>query len=302
MREVLSKQRLWLAVVALAAGAVFAYLRSEPSAPAPQPPAAPVAQIAPASRAQRLPAAAPSAPPATARALPVAAVPLPKAAAVARPAPPSPPPASIAPPPVLTLAGSGVDIAEDFQESLSGFCGGAENSGWELPLLPVDGKLWTRSIFLEAKPTTADEKLSFFNKRPDADPLQTLTFTNMSDVGTQYPLIKNGETTFLGRVAGGFSRDYAGLAEGQRIPEVLFGCQFEHQLSQRQKILGAVEYARDVTDTGRHRVRTEAAWEVLLDPEKNVSLRTGILKSSNMAPTGEQATNLNYTLDLIWKF
>ena len=57
-----------------------------------------------------------------------------------------------------------------------------------------------------------------------------------------------------------------------------------------------------MTDPGRHRVRTQAAWEVLLDPERNVSLRTGILESSNKAPTGEQATNLNYTLDLIWKF
>ena len=75
----------------------------------------------------------------------------------------------------------------------------------------------------------------------DDDPLQSLTFSNMSDVGTQYPLLKNGDTTFLGRVAGGFSRDYAGLAEGQRIPEVLFGCQFEHQITQRHKILGAVE-------------------------------------------------------------
>ena len=157
-------------------------------------------------------------------------------------------------------------------------------------------------MYLEAKPSTADEKLSFVIKKPGDDPLQSLTFTNMTDVGTQYPLIKNGGTTFLGRVAGGLSRDYAGLADGQRIPEVLFGCQLEHQITQRHKILGAVEYAHDVTDPSRRRIRTQAAWEILLDAEKNLSLRTGVLEASNKASTGEQATNLNYTVDLIWKF
>jgi hypothetical protein len=178
----------------------------------------------------------------------------------------------------------------------------ADSPVWTTPLLPDDGKLWTKSIYLEANQSSTDGKLSFLNKKADDDLSRTLTFSNMTDVGTQYPLIKNGDTTFLGRLAGGLSRDYAGLAEGQRIPEVLFGCQFEHQITQRHKILGAVEYARDVTDFGRHRIRTLAAWEVLLDPDKNVSLRTGILESSNKASTGEQATNLNYTVDLIWKF
>ena len=130
------------------------------------------------------------------------------------------------------------DVADDFTEPLSGFFSAADDSVWGLPLLPDDGKLWTRSMYLEAKPSTADEKLSFVIKKPGDDPLQSLTFTNMTDVGTQYPLIKNGGTTFLGRVAGGLSRDYAGLADGQRIPEVLFGCQLEHQITQRHRSWG----------------------------------------------------------------
>jgi hypothetical protein len=179
----------------------------------------------------------------------------------------------------------------------------ADSPLWATPPLPDDGKLWTKSIYLEANPSSAGGKLSFINKKTDAEPVSGLTYANMSsDVGTQYPLIKNGDTTFLGRVAGGFSRDYTGLAEGQHIPEVFLGCQVEHQITQRHKILGAVEYAHDVTDFGRRRIRTLAAWEVLLDADKNVSLRTGVLESSNKTPTGEQATNLNYTVDLIWKF
>jgi hypothetical protein len=170
-----------------------------------------------------------------------------------------------------------------------------------LPLLD-DGKLWTRSIRLERDPSSSNGKLTFLNKKADDAAAPSLSVSNMSDVGTQYRFLKNGDTTFLGLVGGGFSRDYAGLAEGQRIPEVLFGFQFEHQITQRHKILGAVEYARDIADVARYRVRTQAAWEVLLDAEKNVSLRTGVLENSNTAPSGEQAKNLNYSLDLIWKF
>lgn len=103
-------------------------------------------------------------------------------------------------------------------------------------------------------------------------------------------------------MGGGFSQEYAGLTEGQRVPEVLLGFQIEHQMSERNKVLGAMEYARDVTDSGRHRVRSEAAWEVLLDPDKNLSFRTGVLESTNTAPNGEHAKNLDYSLDFIWKY
>ncbi len=285
------KQRLWLAVAGLAAGAVLAYVQVHQSAPvrAPRLPAASAVNFAPPSRQQRLPAAEPSPPPAAVGTAPTTLARLPE-----QPAAPSPAPtASFLPP--------APETSEDTGEPFFGFFT-ADNSVWATPLLPNDGKLWTRSMCLEANLSSSDGRLSFVNKKTDDDPLKSFTFSNMSDVGTQYPLIKNGGTTFLGRVAGGLSRDYAGLAENQRIPEVLLGCQFEQQITQRQKILGGVDYARDVTDPARHRVRTQAAWEVLLDPDRNVSLRTGILESSNKAPTGEQATNLNYTVDLIWKF
>ena len=63
-----------------------------------------------------------------------------------------------------------------------------------------------------------------------------------------------------------------------------------------------MEYAHDVTEYGRYRVRTKAAWEVLLDQEKNISLRTGMEESSARVPNGDQTKNLGYSLDLIWKF
>ena len=139
-------------------------------------------------------------------------------------------------------------------------------------------------------------------KKAEGNTPGTIDVSNLSDVGAACRLIESDDTKLRGRFGGGFSQEYAGLAEGKRIPEVLMGVQVEHQMSDRNKILGAVEYACDVTDYGRHRVRSQAAWEVLLDPDRNVSLRTGILESSNTAPKGEHAKNLDYSVDLIWKY
>ena len=61
------------------------------------------------------------------------------------------------------------------------------------------------------------------------------------------------------------------------FPELVFGVQFEHQLSKRQKIVGLVEYAPAVADFDRYRIRSQAAWELLLDEQKNLSLRIGRL-------------------------
>jgi len=279
--------------VALLAGVVLAYLQMQKSVPPPTPPKLPVASIAKPTAGD---------PP---RQLTIPEVSPPIADAFT----PPPIPARLPPEPVTPSPTPNIPVAPPVPCDIVTFSGVLPSDGGPVdvapPLLPDDGKLWTRSMHLELDQSTSggsNGKLTFLNKKPDDAAAPSLSVSNMSDVGTQYRFLKNGDTTFLGLVGGGFSKDYARLAEGQRIPEVLFGFQFEHQITQRHKILGGVEYARDVTDVGRYRVRTQAAWEVLLDAEKNVSLRTGVLENSNTAPSGEQAKNLNYTLDFIWKF
>lgn len=170
------------------------------------------------------------------------------------------------------------------------------------PLSPSSRELWTSSGFPELDRTGGDQKLTFFNKRPEEDEPLTFDGSNTSGIGSQYRVLKNADTTFLGRVASRFSQVYPGLSEEERVSEVFLGCQFEHRLNRRNKVFSAVEFARDPADLGTHRVRTQAAWEVLLDPEENLSLRTTVLESSNYVPNREQAKNVNYNLNLIWKF
>ncbi len=170
------------------------------------------------------------------------------------------------------------------------------------PRLPPIAEFGTGSVFLELDRKGDDHMFAFFNKTPDEGTPLTLSVSNTSGIGPQYQFIKNEDTLFLGRAVGRFSQVYPGLSEEERVSELLLGCQFEHRLDQRNKVFSEVEYARDPADLGSCRVRTQAAWEVLLDAEENLRLRSAVLESTNYAPNREQAKSVNYSLDLIWKF
>ena len=142
----------------------------------------------------------------------------------------------------------------------------------------------------------------FVHETIEYDEFQPFNVRDTSDAGLGYRLIKNENTTLIGRLGSGFSHEYGGPENGQYIPEMVFGVQLEHQISKRQKILGLVEYAPDVGDFLRYRIRTQAALEVLLDEEKNLSMRMGVLERYNSDPNGARPNDLDYALMLMWKF
>jgi putative salt-induced outer membrane protein YdiY len=142
----------------------------------------------------------------------------------------------------------------------------------------------------------------FVHETVEYDRSQPYDVRDTSDAGVGYRLIKTDLTTMIGRLGGGFSHEYGGPENGQYIPEAVFGLQLECQLTKRQKILGAVEYAPDVGDFLRYRIRTQAALEVSLDQERNLSLRLGVLERYNSVPNGALRNDLDYAMMLMWKF
>jgi hypothetical protein len=264
----------------LATGGVLVYVQGHRSHPPQKPRLVEKANPAARTPAPRLPAPK-SLPPAVAKAIAPAA------------------PASVCPQPIAPRKTPEIDLrlpAPSLYLPVTEFFP-SDRPNPTTPLSLEIGRLGTEGTLLELG--RAGGAIALPKKLDDDKPLK-LNVSNMTDIGPQYPLIKSDDTTFLGRLAGGYSHDYPGATEG--IVEVLFGCQLEHQLTHYNKVTGAVEYACDPIDFGRYRVRSQAAWEVLLDSDKNLSLRTSVLDSSNYAPKGEQAKNRNYSLDLIWKF
>jgi putative salt-induced outer membrane protein YdiY len=141
----------------------------------------------------------------------------------------------------------------------------------------------------------------FAHETVEYDEFQPFDVRDTSDAGVGYRAIKNDNTTLVGRFGAGFSHEYGGPENGQYIPEIVFGLQLERQISKRQKFIGVAEYAPDVGDFLRYRLRTQAALEVLLDQEKNLSLRMGVLERYNSLPNGARPNDLDYALTLMWK-
>jgi hypothetical protein len=144
--------------------------------------------------------------------------------------------------------------------------------------------------------------LPFLPKKPDGVKPPMLSVNETQDIGPQYPLLRNGGTTFLASLGGGYCQGYPALTDGRGLPEVLLGCQLEEQVNCRNKLLGLVEYASDPVDIGYRRLRAKAAWEVFLDPARRLSLHTSVLEAANYAPNGDQAKNVTYAFDLGWQF
>ena len=143
---------------------------------------------------------------------------------------------------------------------------------------------------------------TFFHETIEYDQFQPFDVRDTSDIGVGYRIIDREDTTFIGRLGGGFSHEYGGPENGKYFPEAVFGLQFERQFSKRQKFIGTMEYAPDVTRFARYRLRTQAAWEVLLDEDRNLNLRMGVLERYNSVPNGARPNDLDYAMMLMWKF
>jgi putative salt-induced outer membrane protein YdiY len=148
-----------------------------------------------------------------------------------------------------------------------------------------------------------DSRWSLFaHETIEYDEFQSFDVRDTSDAGVGYQALKSDSTALVGRMGAGFSHEYGGPENGHYTPEIVFGLQLERKISKRQKLIGVVEYAPDVGNFIRYRIRTQAALEVLLDQEKNLSLRMGILERYNSVPNGARPNDLDYAMTLLWKF
>lgn len=120
------------------------------------------------------------------------------------------------------------------------------------------------------------------------------------NTGLGYYFIKNDITELKGRFGAGASREFGGLDEDW-IPEAVYGADFEHQLTARQKIGAVFDYYPSWEDFGNYRMITDAYWELLLDAESNMNLRVSILDRYDSTPNGAERNDLNYALLLLWK-
>lgn len=120
--------------------------------------------------------------------------------------------------------------------------------------------------------------------------------------GVGYEFILTDRTTLVGRLGAGVRREVGG-EDNAWTPEGLIGADFEHQLTERQKVSASIDVFPDLSDVGPYRFEARAAYEILVDPEINMSLKLGIVDRYDSTPgAGFRRNDLDYFLVLVWSF
>lgn len=120
--------------------------------------------------------------------------------------------------------------------------------------------------------------------------------------GVGYEFIKTEETLLLGRLGVGARREVGG-EDNAWTPEGLIGADFEHQLTERQKVTASIDVYPDLSRAGPYRFEGRAAYEILVDPEVNMTLKLGIVDRYDSTPgAGFRRNDLDYFMVLVWSF
>ena len=122
-----------------------------------------------------------------------------------------------------------------------------------------------------------------------------------SAMGLGFRFIDNDSITLASRFGAGVSQEIGG-PDDRYVPEAVFGLDYEHRLSERQRLTAKVDYLPDWGDFMNYRVVTEAGWEVLLDEDSNLNLKIAFIDRYDSTPNGRQPNDFDYSVLLLWKF
>lgn len=119
------------------------------------------------------------------------------------------------------------------------------------------------------------------------------------NTGVSYELIDTEFIDLLGRFGAGTSREFGG-PDNQWAPEALMGLEYEHTLSEMQRLSAKVDYYPEWDDFNAYRVVTDIGWEIDLDRPQRLSLKFSILDRYDSTPNGVKPNELNYAVLLLW--
>ncbi len=114
--------------------------------------------------------------------------------------------------------------------------------------------------------------------------------------------IDDEKTKLSGKVGVGAIREFGGSDDDWRA-EAIISAYGSHQITERQKIVGEIDIYPSLEDIQDVRTRERLVWELLVDPEVNLSFRAGIehrYDSGTESPT--KKSDVDYFVMLSWAY
>lgn len=121
-------------------------------------------------------------------------------------------------------------------------------------------------------------------------------------LGVGYAFIQTDRTELVGRLGAGLMREFGG-DDDSITPEALIGADFQHQVTERQRVTMTADVFPALDDLGDYRWVATAAYEILVDPAVNMSLRIGAESRYDSTPGVDvKRHDLDYFAVLVWSF
>jgi hypothetical protein len=164
-------------------------------------------------------------------------------------------------------------------------------------------KTKSRGVFDLRNDWNLGERTIFFaTGKLEYDEFQDWDWRLSAFTGPGYYFVKSDRTKLLGRVGVGVTKEVGG-STNELIPEGLIGADLEHKITERQKCFVTVEYIPSISEAWDYRVNAKAGWEVLVDPEVNMTLKIGIDDRYDHNPgPGFKKNDIEYFILLAWNF
>lgn len=119
--------------------------------------------------------------------------------------------------------------------------------------------------------------------------------------GISYAWYDTEALTLSTRFGSGTSREFGG-PDNSWVPEAVFGATYEHQITERNKLLAKVDYFPAWNRFSDYRLVIDGGWEYLVTDDGNLSLKLGFNDRYDSTPNGAKPNDLNYNALLLYKF
>ncbi|VTS05485.1 DUF481 domain-containing protein [Tuwongella immobilis] len=133
------------------------------------------------------------------------------------------------------------------------------------------------------------------------DEFRDYEFRYASHAGLSYLFWKTEKSLFKGRFGVGTSVEVS--PEDTRYnPEGMLGYDFNWRFTDRQRFVTSADFFQDLGNLERQRVRVRGAYEILVDPESNLTLRLGIQERYDSQPGNAKPNDLDFFATLMFRF
>jgi putative salt-induced outer membrane protein YdiY len=135
------------------------------------------------------------------------------------------------------------------------------------------------------------------------DEFQEWDWLVAADGGAGYEFIDDDEFLLIGRAGAGVSQKLGGDVDDRFRVEAVLGADFEWQIDERQKLFVTADYYPALNLWPKYRITSTGGYEVLVDPELQLSLKLGYdFKYDSSPGLDRKRADLDYFAVVVWTF